>query len=854
MTEDDPLGAGAGPPADSDELLEASWTDRGRAVRGRELGLELLMTAGFGAAVFVLLALAPPAEAPHAIAWAVVVAYALAARADFPIGSGHVVPTQLFLVPLFALAPAALVPALVFLGLAIGLLGEVVFGRSRTDRLAYCGGDAMHALGPALVFVVLAGGDATTASAPIIVLAFAAQLAFDFLSSSLHDRLVFGTRPELHVKVLVQVWGFDAALAPIGLLAAEAAMHVPLAALGPLPLVVLLAVMAADRSRRIEHAHARLKALNRERRRREAAVQRLGDAFATNLDLDALLELVGRSATDALDGDAGRATEFSRSGPNLIRRSAVGAAAPTELHDAVEQRALAAAPEAASAEVEGQHAIAALIGDPSEPMGVVSVVRSTPFSGEERSLLVYLCGQAAVSAANVVHHELLREAEAQLRHQAFHDGLTELPNRALFADRVAHALARQARDDHDVAVLFIDLDGFKLVNDTLGHEAGDELLATTAQRISACLRQGDTAARLGGDEFAILLEALPDPGRALEVAGRLRIALAEPVQIREREFVVHASIGVAHREPGSDRESLLRQADLAMYAAKSRGGDRVEVFDPAMLTNADTRTELANDLRRAVTRGELELRYQPIVDLVDGRPVAVEALARWRHPRRGLLAPAAFIALAEQTGMIDEIGRCILDAACREAAAWPSDAGAMKVTVNVSSAQLRDGSFAADVAASLERHGLSPARLMLEVTESVAMATDLETQETLRELRRLGVGLALDDFGTGYSSLSYLARTKVDLLKLDRAFLANVDEDPVQARLVGAVIQLATSLGIEIVAEGIERSTQLNRVQELGGRLGQGFLLGRPVEAAALLAYLSGDEPAASQPALACAP
>jgi diguanylate cyclase (GGDEF)-like protein len=447
----------------------------------------------------------------------------------------------------------------------------------------------------------------------------------------------------------------------------------------------------------------------------------------------------------------------------------------------------------------------------------------------------------------MVHHELLRDAEAKLRHQAFHDGLTQLANRALFADRVAHSLERHARDPQHLAVLFLDLDGFKLVNDTLGHDAGDELLVTIAHRIRACLRPGDTAARLGGDEFAVLLEDLVGEGQADAIAERLRVALSEPIAVRDREFVVRASIGVAQPEAASDPESLLRQADLAMYAGKSRGGDRVERFEPEMLTNADTRTELVNDLRLAVPRGELELRFQPIVDLADGRPRAVEALARWRHPRRGLLGPVAFIGLAEQSGLINDLGRWIIDEACREASTWPGGAAAPKVTVNVSSAQLRDDSLARHVARALEIHGLPASRLVLEVTESVAMASDVETQETLAALRRLGVGLALDDFGTGYSSLSYLARTKVDLLKLDRAFLAGVDEDPVQARLVGGVIQLASSLGVSVVAEGIERPAQLDRLVELGGHFGQGYLLGEPSEADALAALL--DRHAAPAPA-----
>ena len=338
----------------------------------------------------------------------------------------------------------------------------------------------------------------------------------------------------------------------------------------------------------------------------------------------------------------------------------------------------------------------------------------------------------------------------------------------------------------------------------------------------------------------MLLEDLDEPDLAHAVAERLRQALRAPVSVRDHECRVRASVGVAFPAADGDAESLLRRADLAMYAAKQRGGDRVSPFRLDMLAHADTRTELATDLHAAVGLGQIELHFQPIVDMVDGRTPAIEALARWRHPRRGLLAADAFIPIAEQTGLIDELGRYLLDEACRAAATWPEgEHGAPKLAVNVSTAQLRAERFARDMAATLDRHGLRPERLIVEITESVAMASDPETRTTLAALRRLGIGLALDDFGTGYSSLSHLARTNVDLLKLDRAFLAGIDGDAAQARLLEGVLQLAASLGVSVVAEGIERPDQRERVLELGGRLGQGYLLGAPVteeEIAALLA------------------
>jgi diguanylate cyclase (GGDEF)-like protein len=823
---------------DGEQLLEESWSDRGRAVRGRELRLELVMTAVFGLAVVALLVAAPELAAPEPVTLLLVAAYAIAARAEFPIGSGHMVPTQLFLIPLFAVAPAALVPALVYAGLAVGLLGEAALGRSRLDRLVYCGGDALHALGPALVLTLLAGGDAFAATPAVLMLAFAAQLSLDFVSSSLHDRLVFGTRPELHARVVLQVWGVDAALTPLGLLAADASRELGWSVLAPLPLVALLSAMSADRSRRIAQAHERLEALKRERHRREAAVQRVGDALASNLDLEALLELVGRAATEALDGERGRAVAALANGVALPPEDPAGA-----LIADVELRALEAGRGPVEQERDGMYAIAGAIGDGPLPVGVISVLRATPFSDDEHKLLGYLCVQAAVSAANLAGHELLRAAEARLRHQAFHDGLTGLANRALFADRVGHALSRAVRGGDPPAVVFIDLDGFKLVNDTLGHAAGDELLIASAQRIRECLRQGDTAARLGGDEFAVLLENLP-ADRAHAIAERLRQALRAPVSLRDHECRVRASVGLAFPARGADAENLLRRADLAMYAAKHRGGDRVSQFRSAMLAQADTRTELANDLHAAVALGQLELHFQPIVDLVEGRTHVLEALARWRHPRRGLLSADVFIPIAEQTGLIEDLGRFLLDEACSAAAGWPrGEDGAPRIAVNVSTAQLRSEQFAHYVAECLVRHGMPAERLIVEITESVAMASDAETRATLAALRRLGVGLALDDFGTGYSSLSHLARTNVDLLKLDRAFLAGIDSDAAQARLLAGVLQLAGSLGVTVVAEGIERPDQRQRVLDLGGRFGQGYLLGEPLTAEAVPARLGIDEP-----------
>jgi diguanylate cyclase (GGDEF)-like protein len=308
-------------------------------------------------------------------------------------------------------------------------------------------------------------------------------------------------------------------------------------------------------------------------------------------------------------------------------------------------------------ERDGVHALACLIGSVAEPDAVVAVARRREFYEEERDLLAHLCRQATVSAANARSHELLRAAEARLRHQAFHDVHTGLANRALFTDRVSHALRRRARDGRSLAVLFLNLDGFKLVNDRLGHDAGDELLLTVARRIEGCVRPGDTAARFGGDEFALLLEEIGEAAQAEAIAERVRVALAAPVHIRGGEFHVRASVGLVLADAESSHEKLLRRANLAMYAAKGDGGDRVQRFHPEMLSSADSRTELAYDLRAAAAHDQLELHYQPIVDLADGSIHGVEALVRWRHPEQGLLAAGAFIGLAEEAGAMEDIER-----------------------------------------------------------------------------------------------------------------------------------------------------------------------------------------------------
>ncbi len=431
--------------------------------------------------------------------------------------------------------------------------------------------------------------------------------------------------------------------------------------------------------------------------------------------------------------------------------------------------------------------------------------------------------------------------EEQLRHRAFHDPLTGLPNRALLLDRLGHALARAARDGSGVAVLFLDLDRFKVVNDSLGHQTGDRLLVAVAEGIVECLRPEDTAARLGGDEFIVLLEDVRDARDATRVAERIAACLRAPLTLAGHEIAVTASIGIALAAAGRGRpDELLRDADLAMYRAKARGKARYEIFDASMNARALERLALEADLRRALERGQLRLHYQPQVELATGRIAGAEALARWEHPERGLVPPGEFIPLAEETGLILPLGWWALEEACRQARAWGRDAGGAAgdrpptISVNLSARQFQQPGLAAGVARVLCKTGLDPRRLHLELTESVVMEPAEATIATLQELKAQGVRLAIDDFGTGYSSLSYLKRFPVDLLKIDRSFVAGLDRDAEDTAIVGAVVTLARALGLAVAAEGVETAGQLARLRDLGCDLGQGRYLAEPLAPEAL--------------------
>jgi diguanylate cyclase (GGDEF)-like protein len=422
--------------------------------------------------------------------------------------------------------------------------------------------------------------------------------------------------------------------------------------------------------------------------------------------------------------------------------------------------------------------------------------------------------------------------QRELSHQAFHDPLTGLANQALFRDRVGLATARSERHGGRLAVLFIDLDDFKTVNDSLGHSAGDALLVTVSERITSCLRPGDTAARLGGDEFAVLVDELACEQDAVAVADRILAELSAPVGLYSTHVAPSASIGIAYGAAGMAVDELLRNADLAMYTAKAAGKSRHQVFADEMHLAAVERLDLESRLRGAADRGELVLHYQPIVELATGRIVAMEALVRWLHPERGLLGPLAFIPFAEEGGLIEEIGHHVLVAAIEEAVRWGRQVGAAapSVSVNLSPRQLLDPALSDRVELALHRSGLPPAQLILEITEGALMEDPVAATESLQRLGRLGVRLAVDDFGTGYSSLAYLQRFPVDVLKIDGSFV----DDSLAAggwSLAGAILQIAQSLELVAIAEGVETEQQAEALRSMGCVLAQGYHLGRPMDA-----------------------
>ena len=467
-----------------------------------------------------------------------------------------------------------------------------------------------------------------------------------------------------------------------------------------------------------------------------------------------------------------------------------------------------------------------------------------------------LLDDPAVEGLVVVLHDVTENAhlEEELRHQALHDVLTSLPNRALINDRLTQMLAAAKRRGTGVAALFIDLDDFKDVNDSLGHGAGDELLQVVAGRLDSLVRGQDTVGRVGGDEFVLLAEITDEPEMARLLAQRILDVMVQPIELATapgRFLSIGTSIGIAVGAIGSEPDELLRNADLALYRAKATGKGCFVEFEPEMYLLAAERLELASDLSSALSNHEFFLVYQPVIDLATLVPFGVEALLRWKHRRRGIVNPMEFIPLLEERGLIVEVGRWVLNQACDQGARWQHEERALTVNVNASALQLMDSDFVEDVGKALARSGLDPTQLVVEITESVLMREPAKIASLLRELKELGVQVAIDDFGTGYSSLSYLRQFPIDILKIDQSFVADMEHSKEAATVVSTLIHLGSELGIETVAEGVEKPGQLTALHDAKCNFGQGFLFAKPMSPEGLTAFLDSWQPLASSEVVA---
>ncbi|KRC36416.1 MULTISPECIES: putative bifunctional diguanylate cyclase/phosphodiesterase [unclassified Acidovorax] len=442
----------------------------------------------------------------------------------------------------------------------------------------------------------------------------------------------------------------------------------------------------------------------------------------------------------------------------------------------------------------------------------------------------------------------LQAANDELQQRAFADALTGLPNRLLFEDRLIHALLRLDRTNHlrvedRLAVLFVDLDGFKPINDSFGHAAGDVILRSAADRLRQEARESDTVARVGGDEFLILLEDVTDVAACVSMANRVLESLSRPFEVSGKKVQIACSIGIVVHPDHGDRNKLVANADAAMYAAKRAGGGCYALFEPHMGSDASEQLELLNDLRQALDRGELALHYQPKIDGTRGQISGVEALLRWSHPKHGMVPPMVFITLAERFGLIGRLGAWVINEACRQTAEWARSGMRMRVAINLSVHQLRESGLAERIEHALQFHGLDASQLLCEITESVAMEDIKATQRTFDGLARIGVFLSIDDFGTGYSSLNYLRQLPAQQLKIDRSFVNDLEDSEDARAVVSAVVSLAHALGLRVVAEGVETIGQRDILLAMDCDELQGFFFARPMPADSLLAWSQGEKP-----------
>ena len=614
--------------------------------------------------------------------------------------------------------------------------------------------------------------------------------------------------------------------------------------------VARLCTLEAERRQAAENA--RLLDELRERHRLLEELAKIQRSITRQEPFQAILDAITTGAADLLDDEmAGLRLRDSEEPDMLILHASVGvpadvvrqvwrvpvgragaAGAALMRNDVVVMEGYpsdpARVPELATGGVAS--AMAAPVHDNGVVVGSLVVASSRPraYTARDRAVLRHFADHVSLAVSD-------HQTRAKM-YAAYHDFLTGLASRALFMERLHHAVTGDGSDSGP-AVLFVDLDRFKCVNDTLGHAAGDALLVEVAERLRTCVAPGDVPARLGGDEFAVLLLS----GRqeqAVATARRIIAALRRPFVVSGREVFVNASVGISSGSDGHTGEDLVRNADLAMYEAKKNGKGRYEIFRPDMQARRLRTVGLEADLHRALERDELVLQYQPVVDLVSGNVAAVEALVRWRHPERGLVLPGDFVPLAEETGLIVPVGAWVLREACRQAVAWRTGTE-LTVSVNLSARELQEPQLATAVARTLREAGLPAGRLVLEITESLLLSDTANSVAQLRRLKALGVRLAIDDFGTGYSSLAYLRQFPVDILKIDRSFLAEIVTDPRASALVQAIVELGRTMGLMTVAEGIEDGQQLSELRRAGCQLGQGYYFSRPLDPPAVASLLT---------------
>jgi diguanylate cyclase (GGDEF)-like protein/PAS domain S-box-containing protein len=623
---------------------------------------------------------------------------------------------------------------------------------------------------------------------------------------------------------------------------------------GTIESLLVVARDISERTRAAQHL-ARLA-------RQQSAVAALGRFALESHDLQALLTEAVRTATATLGVEIGRVLALDAAGERLTPVASLGMEAsladaqslplslsenatalhtlhtgePTIVEDLAAETRFTPSP--ALLELGVVSSLSVAIEGHDSAFGVFNVNACEPraFSEDEVAFLT------AIATLVIIAVERDR-GEQVTRHAALHDPLTGLPNRTLALDRLEQALARRQRERIDVAVFVLDVDGFKLINDSLGHAAGDEVLLALAPRLSAALRMTDTVARLGGDEFVVICPDVDGPRGATDVAERLGDAVTRPLNVSSGEHFSTVSIGGTLAATKQDTpESLLGDADAAMYRAKARGRGSYELFDEAMRTSLMARVRTETELRRALSGSELEVYYQPVIDLATGRPVSTEALVRWQHPERGLVMPLDFIPIAEETGLIALLGLYVLEHACRQTAIWQHDIDpAIGVSVNVSGRQALNPLLPAQVAAIAERSGLRPGTLALEITETVLMEEADSPATVLDSLQEHGLSLVLDDFGTGYSSLSRLKRFPLDVLKIDRSFVSGVDCNIDDRAIVKATIDMAHAVGLTVVAEGVETLEQEECLRELGCDRAQGYLYARPQPAGAITDLLGAS-------------